>query len=55
MIAKVIVDNRAKATDKAFDYLIPDDLVELVGVGTRVIVPFSKGNTEIEGFCTGKE
>ena len=53
MIAKVIVDNRAKATDKAFDYLIPDDLVELVGVGTRVIVPFSKGNTEIEGFCTG--
>lgn len=53
MIAKVIVDNRSKATDKAFDYLIPKDLVNLVEVGTRVIVPFSKGNVEIEGYCIG--
>ena len=53
MIAKVIVDNRAKATDKAFDYLIPDELEASVSIGTRVIVPFSKGNNEIEGFCVG--
>lgn len=53
MIAEVIVDHRSRMVDKAFDYLIPDSLIEKVGVGTRVLVPFSKGNNVIEGFCVG--
>ena len=40
MIAEVIVDHRSRMVDKAFDYLIPDSLIEKVGVGTRVLVPF---------------
>lgn len=53
MIAQVIVDHRSKMVDKSFDYLIPDELADKVGIGTRVIVPFSKGNTEVEGYCVG--
>ncbi len=53
MIAQVIVDHRSKMVDKVFDYLIPDELTGLVGVGARVIVPFSSGNAEKEGFCVG--
>lgn len=39
--------------DKAFDYLIPEELEEKIGIGSRVIVPFSSGNVETEGFCIG--
>lgn len=53
MIAEVIVDHRSRMVDKAFDYLIPDSLAEQVGVGTRLLVPFSKGNNVLEGFCVG--
>ena len=53
MIAKIIVDHRSKAVDRAFDYLIPPELEGKITVGTRVLVPFSAGNTEIEGFCIG--
>ncbi len=53
MIARIIVDNRAKSVDRPFDYRIPDELEGKIGVGSRVIVPFSKANTELEGFCVG--
>lgn len=39
--------------DKAFDYLIPDELAGQIQIGSRVIVPFSSGNVETEGFCIG--
>lgn len=53
MIAQVIVDHRSKMVDKVFDYLIPDNLTAQVGIGTRVLVPFSSGNTVVEGYCVG--
>jgi len=53
LIAEVIVDHRSRMVDKAFDYLIPDNLSDKVGVGTRVLVPFSRGNSVLEGFCVG--
>ena len=53
MIARIIVDHRSKSVDKQFDYRIPDELNGQVTIGSRVIVPFSKGNTEVEGFCVG--
>lgn len=53
MIAKIIVDHRSKLVDKAFDYLIPEELEEEICIGSRVIVPFSSGNVEMEGFCIG--
>lgn len=53
MIAKIIVDHRSKAVDKPFDYLIPTELEGKISIGSRVLVPFSAGNTEMEGFCVG--
>ena len=53
MIARIIVDHRSKSVDKQFDYRIPEELEGQVTIGSRVIVPFSKGNTEKEGFCVG--
>ncbi|MBE6834684.1 MAG: primosomal protein N' [Ruminococcaceae bacterium] len=49
-IAKVAVEAAAYGFDKAFDYLIPDELENEVMVGCRVIVPFGRGNTKRQGF-----
>lgn len=53
MIAKIIVDYRAKQVDKAFDYLIPEELNGKIQIGSRVLVPFMRQNREVEGFCVG--
>ena len=53
MIAKIIVDNKSKQVDKTFDYLVPKELEDKIKIGSRVLVPFSSGNREIEGFCVG--
>ncbi|MBQ8300676.1 MAG: primosomal protein N', partial [Clostridia bacterium] len=36
-----------------FDYLVPTDLEDRLEIGSRVLVPFSAGNKEVEGFCMG--
>ncbi|TYR82670.1 primosomal protein N' [Priestia megaterium] len=46
--ASVIVDVAAKQTDRAFDYLIPDEWKGIVAPGMRVIVPF--GPRKVQGF-----
>ncbi|QLK85827.1 primosomal protein N' [Staphylococcus sp. 17KM0847] len=48
MIAQVIVDIAAKSVDKTFDYLVPEDLTNVVKPGVRVIVPF--GSRKIQGY-----
>jgi primosomal protein N' (replication factor Y) len=48
MYAKVIVDVPAKATNRAFDYQIPMELIEDIRVGSRVGVPF--GPRVLQGF-----
>ncbi|KAB2335363.1 primosomal protein N' [Bacillus mesophilum] len=50
-VASVIVDVPAKQTDKPFDYLIPEHLIEIIKPGMRVIVPF--GPRKIQGFVVG--
>ncbi len=50
-IAKVIVDVPAKQTDRAFDYLIPEDFQGLISPGIRVVVPFGPRN--VQGFVVG--
>lgn len=50
-IAKVIVDVPALQVDRPFDYLIPEALLEVVGSGMRVSVPF--GNRKVQGFVVG--
>ena len=53
LIAQVIVNAPSAQTDKKFDYLIPDELSKKVFVGTRVNVPFGKGNKRLEGYVIG--
>ncbi|WP_246940082.1 primosomal protein N' [Bacillus pinisoli] len=47
-IAKVIVDVPARQTDRAFDYLIPEQYLGLIQPGVRVVVPF--GPRSLQGF-----
>ncbi|MEH7177231.1 primosomal protein N' [Neobacillus vireti] len=49
-IASVVVDVPAKQTDRSFDYLIPDEWLETIQPGMRVVVPF--GPRKIQGFVT---
>lgn len=48
MIADVLVEIKAEGIDKTFSYIIPDNLLDKVKVGIRVIVPF--GKQKLEGF-----
>ncbi|MBL7017062.1 MAG: primosomal protein N', partial [Kiritimatiellales bacterium] len=47
-IAKIAVD---LSLDREFDYLIPDELVSNVEIGSRVSVPF--GHRHVDGFVVG--
>lgn len=46
MFAKVIIDQDAKALDRVFEYIIPENLA--ANVGHRVYVPF--GNRVLQGY-----
>ena len=50
MYAKVIVDITHEKLDKVFEYSIPSHLEGVLKVGSEVIVPFGKGNREINGY-----
>jgi primosomal protein N' (replication factor Y) len=50
-VAEVFVDIPADPVDRPFDYLIPDEWVGEVRVGSRVLVPF--GNRKLIGYVTG--
>ncbi|MEG0473102.1 MAG: primosomal protein N' [Solibacillus sp.] len=51
VIAEVIVDVSAYPVDRPFDYLIPDEWLELIEKGCRVKVPFGPRN--VLGFVVG--
>lgn len=48
MVAKVLVDIKAKAVDKPYDYLLPSLWEDILEVGMRVIVGF--GSREVMGY-----
>ena len=50
LLASVIVDVTARAVDRAFDYLVP---VELVGVQVGCAVSVDFGNRPVVGYCVG--
>ncbi len=49
-IAEVIIDNSSRNVDKLFHYRIPDDKLDKVQVGVKVLVPFGKGNNKRDAF-----
>lgn len=48
MLASVIIEYSAKTLNKVFDYIIPNELINDLKVGHKVIVPF--GSSLVEGF-----
>lgn len=53
MYAQVIVDVPTQQTNHSFDYIIPDNLTEIVKPGIRVVVPFGRGGRLVQGFVVG--
>lgn len=50
MYASIIVDISTDSLDRPFSYRIPERLLERCHPGTKVRVPFGKGNRSITGF-----
>lgn len=50
--AKICVSNINFLADKEFTYKIPPHLLSAVRVGSRVVVPFGRGNRKKEGVVT---
>ncbi|MBR0427461.1 MAG: primosomal protein N' [Clostridia bacterium] len=50
MIAEVIIDSRAKKLNRKFDYKIPENLTDLIDIGSRVLVPFANFKTLEQGY-----
>lgn len=48
MIASVLIEYSVKSLDRTFDYLIPPNLLSIIKVGHKVLVPFQ--NRVVEGF-----
>jgi len=48
--AQIALLNQSRYTDQLYTYLIPDTLAGHVKLGSRVIVPFGRGNKPFEGF-----
>ena len=48
--ADIIIDISTKNVDRVFQYKIPSEQVSEVQVGSRVLVPFGKGNREQKGY-----
>lgn len=53
-IAKIAVSAAPYAIDKPYDYLIPAPLLEKALIGTRVTVPFGRGNRTTEGIVLAR-
>lgn len=53
MFADVIVDISVEALDRTFQYRIPEELRQQVKIGSRVKIPFGRGDRQIAGFVIG--
>ncbi len=52
MVAAVVF---ASGPQQEFDYLVPDELLDVLQVGCRVRVPLGRGNRPVEGYCVRLE
>ena len=52
LIARTAVDKTLYSFDKPFDYLVPEYLQSRVTIGSRVLVPFGKGNRKRQAIVT---
>lgn len=50
MVAEVIINSTVKTLNRVFDYNIPDYIENRIYIGSRVLVPFGKGEKLVQGF-----
>ena len=50
MVAEVIINRTAKKLNRIFDYNIPKSMEDFIAVGSKVLVPFGKGEKLEEAF-----
>lgn len=50
LVARIAVENTVYSFDKAFDYLVPQQLLHRCKSGVRVLVPFGRGNKKRQGL-----
>ncbi len=50
LYAEVIIDISIEKLDRPFTYRIPDRLSGIICAGSRVLIPFGKGNTPKKGY-----
>ena len=50
MFAKVLLRSKTADMDRAFDYVVPPELLDGLCPGMRVLVPFGRRNTRTEGY-----
>ncbi|SKC87240.1 primosomal protein N' [Maledivibacter halophilus] len=46
----VVVNTGTRATDRLYTYKVPDIFIGKIKIGSKVIIPFGKGNKLLEGF-----
>lgn len=51
--ADIIIDISHEAIDRAFQYKIPDELIDCIEIGTKAQVPFGNGNKLRQGYVIG--
>ena len=51
--AEIIINITHENVDRPFTYIVPDEIRENVDIGSRVIIPFGKGNRETKGVIVG--
>lgn len=50
MYAEVIINSDAKALNRIFDYIVPNNMQNIIKIGARVFVPFGRGTKLADGF-----
>ena len=50
MYVKVILNNKTLDLNKTFDYKVPQNLKDKVVLGSRVFIPFGRGNSKRDAF-----
>ena len=53
LYADVIIDISHEAIDRAFQYVIPENLVPQIKIGCQVNIPFGRGNAMRKGYVIG--
>ena len=53
MIAEVIINRSSKKLNRIFDYNIPNDIKDLIVIGSKVLVPFGNTKTLEEAYVVG--